>query len=123
MNKFINYNFLIRSGLGIIFLANSLAAFFAPSEFIELINNSLIVHFLPIRPELFVPLIIGLNDGIVALLLFSGIATRRVGVWAFIWLIGVMVVIASPLDVLEHAGLLFMALALILGDKYLTKNI
>ena len=123
MNKFLTYNFLIRFGLGIIFLANSLTAFFAPSEFIEFINNSFVANLLPIRPEIFVPLVIGLNDSIVALLLFFGIATRRVGVWAFIWLIGVMVVIASPLDVLEHAGLLFMALALILGNKYLTKNI
>lgn len=123
MNKFGTYNFLIRFGLGIIFLANSLAAFFAPSEFIELLNNSFIVHLLPIRPELFIPLVIGLNDGIVALLLFFGIATRRVGLWAFVWLIGVMIVIASPFDVLEHFGLLFMALALILGEKYLTKNI
>jgi hypothetical protein len=123
MNKFLNYNFLIRFGLGIIFLANSLTAFFAPSEFIELINNSFVSSLIPLRPEVFVPLIVGLNDGIVALLLFFGIATRRVGLWAFIWLIGVIIVIANPLDVLEHAGLLFMALALVLGEKYLTKNV
>lgn len=123
MSKFLNYNFLLRFGLGIVFLANALAAFFAPSEFIELIRNSFVVHLLPIRPEIFVPLVIGLNDGIVALLLFFGIATRRVGMWVFVWLIGVMVIIATPFDVLEHSGLLFMALALILGDKYLTKNI
>lgn len=123
MNKFLNYNFLIRFGLGIIFLANSLVAFFAPSEFIELINNSFVSNLIPLRPEVFVPLVIGLNDGIVALLLFFGIATRRVGLWAFIWLVGVMIVVANPLDVLEHAGLLFMALALVLGKKYLTKNV
>ena len=74
-------------------------------------------------PEAFVPIVIGLNDGIVAMLLFSGIATRRVGVWAFVWLIGVMIVIGNTLDMLEHAGLLFMALALVLGEKYLTKNV
>lgn len=123
MNRLLNYNFLIRFGLGIIFLANSLVAFFTPSEFIEMINNSFVAHLLPIRPEVFVPLVIGLNDGIVALLLFLGIATRRVGAWAFVWLIGVMIVIGTPLDVLEHSGLLFMALALVLGEKYLTKNI
>lgn len=123
MNKFIHYNFLIRFGLGTIFLANSLTAFFVPSEFIELINNSFMVNFLPIRPEIFVPLIIGLNDAIVALLFFFGIATRRVGLWAFIWLIGVMIIIASPLGILEHVGFLFMVLALIREDTYLTKNI
>lgn len=114
---------MIRFGLGVIFLANSLTAFFAPSEFIELINNSFILPLLPIRPELFVPFVIGLNDGIVALLLFFGITTRRVGLWAFIWLVGVMIVIASPFDALEHSGLLFMALALVFGEKYLTKNV
>lgn len=81
------------------------------------------MHLLPIRTEIFVPLVIGLNDGIVALLLFFGIASRRVGVWAFVWLIGVMIVIATPLDVLEHSGLLFMALALIsIGVPSIGKN-
>lgn len=117
MNKFVTYNFLIRFGLGVIFLANSLIAFFTPSEFIELIENSFVAGFIPIPLEVFVPLVIGLNDGIVALLLFFGIDTRRVGTWAFVWLICVMVVVASPLDVLEHTGLLFMALALVLNNN------
>jgi len=123
MNKFLTYNFLIRLGLGVIFIANALVAFFAPAEFIELVENSFVVNLLPIRPELFVPIVIGLNDSIVGLLLLSGFATRRIALWATIWLVGVIVVIGSPFDVLEHFGLLFMSLALILGDKYLTKNI
>lgn len=123
MNKFLNYNFLIRFGLGIVFLANALVAFFAPSEFIELIKNSFFVNILPISPEAFVPIVIGLNDSIVALLLITGIATRRVALWSILWLVGVMIVIGSPFDVLEHSGLLFMALALVLGEKYLTKNV
>ncbi len=36
MNKFINYNSLIRFGLGVIFIANALAAFFAPAEYLVL---------------------------------------------------------------------------------------
>ncbi len=125
MKKILTYNVLLRVGLGVIFLANSLMAFLAPAEFVDLINNSFVAAFLPIRPETFVPLVIGINDGTVALLLFFGIATRRVGLWATLWLIGVMIVIGvgSPFDVLEHAGLLFMSAALVLGDKYLTKNI
>lgn len=121
MSKYLNYNFLIRFGLGIIFIANALAAFFAPAEFIGLINNSFVANFLPIRLEIFVPIVIGLNDSVVGLLLLSGFATRRVAIWATIWLVGVMVVIGSPFDVLEHSGLLFMLLALILSDKYLNK--
>ena len=123
MNKFLNYSFLIRIGLGIIFVANALTAFFAPAEFTEIIKNSFVANFLPISPEAFVGIVIGFNDAIVGLLLIGGIATRRVAIWATIWLVGVMVVIGSPFDVLEHSGLLFMSLALILGDKYLTKNI
>lgn len=123
MNKFLNYNFLIRVGLGIIFIANALMAFFAPAEFIELIENSFVANLLPMSPGAFVGIVIGLNDTIVGLLLIVGFAVRRVAVWATAWLVGVMVVIGSPLDVLEHSGLLFMSLALILSDKYVTKNI
>ena len=78
MNKFLNYNFLIRFGLGIIFITNALVAFFAPTEFIELIKNSFITNLLPISPGKFVLIVIGLNDSIVGLLLSSGFATRRV---------------------------------------------
>lgn len=123
MKKLLTYNFLIRSGLGIIFIANALVAFFAPAEFIELIKNSFVANLFPISPEAFVPIVIGLNDSIVGLLLISGFASRRVAGWATIWLVGVMVVIGSPFDILEHSGLLFMSAALVLGDKYLTKNI
>ncbi len=123
MNKILTYSFLIRFGLGVIFIANALTAFFAPVEFLELIKNSFAINLLPIRPELFVPIVIGINDSIVGLLLISGFATRRVAVWATVWLIGVMIVIGNPLDVLEHSGLLFLSVALVLGDKHLTKNI
>jgi len=123
MNKFLTYNFLIRFGLGVIFIANALTAFFDPSGFVEIIKNSFAINLLPIRPELFVPIVIGINDSIVGLLLIFGFANRRVALWATIWLIGVMIVIGNPFDILEHSGLLFMSAALILGDKYLNKNI
>lgn len=123
MNKFLNYKFLIRFSLGIIFLANALTAFFASAEFVQIIKDSFMANLLPLSPETFAGIIIGFNDLIVGLLLIFGFATHRVAVWAMIWLIGVMAVIGSPFDVLEHFGLLLLALALILGDKYLTKNI
>ena len=82
MNKFLSYNFLIRFGLGVIFIANALTAFFAPAEFTEIIKNSFVANFLPISPEAFVGIVIGFNDAIVGLLLISGFATRRVAVWA-----------------------------------------
>ncbi len=123
MQKFLTYPFLIRLGLGIIFIANALAAFFAPAEFIDILKSSFLANLLPISPEAFVTIVIGLNDAIVGLLLISGIATRHVAIWATVWLIGVMVIIGNPLNMLEHSGLLFMSAALVLGDKYLIKNI
>ncbi len=123
MNKFLSYNFLIRFGLGIIFIANALVAFFVPAEFTKIIKNSFVANFLPINPGTFIRIIIGLNDFIVGLLLISGFATRRVAVWATVWVVGVMIVIGNLLDVLEHSGLLFMSAVLILGDNFLTKNI
>lgn len=119
MNTFLTYPVLIRVGLGIIFLANSLAAFFAPIELIELIQSSFVVSFIPIPLDLFVPFVIGINDGIVALLLFAGIATRRVALWAFVWLVGVMVVvIGDPFDAAEHVGLLVITAALFVAPKH-----
>jgi uncharacterized membrane protein YphA (DoxX/SURF4 family) len=123
MKKFLNYHHIIRYGLGLIFIANALVAFFAPAEFIEIIQNSFIINFLPVGPGVFVKIVIGINDAIVGLLLISGFATRRVAIWATIWLFGVMITIGSPFDVLEHVGILFMSVALVIDDKYLNKNI
>lgn len=122
MKKFLNYHYIIRYGLGLIFIANALVAFFAPTEFVEIIENSFIANLLPISPEVFVGIIIGFNDAIVGLLLISGFATRRVAIWATIWLVGVMITIGSPFDILEHIGILFMSVALAIDDKYLNKN-
>ncbi|MCL4358581.1 MAG: DoxX family membrane protein [Patescibacteria group bacterium] len=122
MNKYLNYNFLIRAGLGLIFIANALTAFFAPADFIEIIKSSFVANILPFNPAIFAHIIIGLNDSIVGLLLIVGIATRRVAVWATIWLIGVMIVIGNPLEIMEHSGLLLLSATLVLGDQYLNKN-
>ncbi len=118
MSKYLGYNSLIRYGLGIIFIANALAAFFAPDELIEIIKNSFVASLLPVSPRVFVGVVIGLNDSIVGLLLISGFATRRVALWATMWIVGVIIIIAKPLDMLEHSGLLFMSAALVLGDTY-----
>jgi len=42
MKKFLNYHHIIRYGLGLIFIANALVAFFAPAEFVEIIRNSFV---------------------------------------------------------------------------------
>ncbi len=116
MNKYLQHNFLIRLGLGIIFIANSLAAFFAPAEFSELVRSSFIANLLPVSPETFVGVVISFNDLIVGLLLIFGIATRRVAIWATLWLIAAMATIGIHLNALEDFGLLIMSVALALGD-------
>lgn len=112
MNKHITTNFLVRLGLGVIFIANALVALFAPTEFIEIISNSFLADLLPIPPEVFVPVVIGLNDSIVGLLFIGGFSTRRVAAWAAAWILGVTVIVGGTFDVVEHLGLVFVALAL-----------
>ena len=116
MKKYLTYPYLIRIGLAAVFLANSLIAFFAPSEFIELIEKSFLTNLLPVSAYVFV-LFIGINDAAVALLLFLGISTSRAAVWATLWLFGVMLVRGEPLEILEETGFLFMAIALAINYK------
>lgn len=113
MKKYLTFPFLIRIGLGCAFLSQALVAFTEPSEFQELISASLLSGFLPISAAAFVT-IIGINDLIVALLLFTGWRTHRVAVWAAFWIVGVIVVIGIvSIDALEHLAFYAMALALI----------
>ncbi len=104
--------FLIRIGLACVFLANSLTAFLAPSEFQDLVSNSFVPTIVPVSAAAFVTFI-GVNDLVVAILLFAGWRTSYVAKYATAWLIGVIAVIgAFSLDALEHLGFLFMAIAL-----------
>ncbi len=107
---------LVRFGLGFVFLANSLSAFLAPDEFIDLISKSSVVNLIPISLAAFV-LFIGINDFLVALLLFSGLGGKWIYWWALLWIIGVFIVKAAPLEILEESGFLFMTFALIINNK------
>ncbi len=112
MKNFLTYQFLIRSGLAIVFFANSLKAFFAPKEFIEIVERAFFAGALPVSAETFV-VIIGINDVLVAILLLWGIRTRLVAIWAVLWIIGATVTQAALLEALEEVGFLAMAVALI----------
>jgi hypothetical protein len=116
MDKILRYAFLIRIGLAFVFLANALTAFFAPSEFIEIIGNSFIASILPISAASFA-IIIGINDALVAILLFLNVGRKWVHAWAAIWIAGVIIIRGVSLDALEEAGFLFMALALALDKE------
>lgn len=112
MKNLFTFPFLIRIGLALVFLANSLIAFLAPSEFQDLVSNSFIAGLLPISVAAFV-VCIGFNDLIVSLLLFSGWRTARVAMYATAWITGVIFVIGVfSLDALEHLGFIAMAVTL-----------
>lgn len=117
MKKLLAFPFIIRIGLALVFLANSLIAFLEPSEFQELISGSFVVNLLPVSIATFVSFI-GINDLIVAVLLFIGWRASSVAVYATLWLIGVILTIGVfSLDALEHLGLLAMAIALAMNER------
>ena len=105
---------LVRLGLALIFLANSLTAFFAPQEFRDLVESSFLSHILSVIPSATLVVLIGINDALVALLLILNVKQlKSVAIWACIWLVGVMAVVGEPLDVLEHLGIFLVAASLI----------
>ncbi len=111
MHKLFSFHFLIRIGLALVFLANSLTAFFTPQEFIKVIEGAFFAGILPVSAKTFVT-VIGVNDALVAILLLCGVRLRLVATWASLWIIGVMVARAAPLEILEDVGFLAMAIAL-----------
>ena len=112
MNRYLTFPFLIRAGLACVFLSQSITAFVAPAEFLDLVSNSFVAGLLPVSVATFVTFI-GFNDFAVAALLFSGWKTNRVATYASLWLLGVIVVIGvASLDALEHLGFLAMSISL-----------
>ncbi|OYV26227.1 MAG: hypothetical protein B7W98_03270 [Parcubacteria group bacterium 20-58-5] len=112
---------IIRIGLAFAFLANSLTAFISPQDFLDLINPSFLSVILPFNATLLV-ILIGVNDALVAILLFSGGKRARViEWWAIIWLIGVLAVKVtggSYLDALEEVAFVAMGLALVMQGRF-----
>jgi len=107
---------IIRIGLGLVFLANALTAFSAPAELVEIIEKSFVANLLPVSMGLFI-LLIGVNDALVATLLFLNRGKRSVAIWAVLWILGVMMVRGAPLEILEESGFLFMAVALAINNQ------
>ena len=117
MKKYLTFPSVIRIGLALVFLANSLIAFLTPDEFQALVSGSFVAGLLPVSVPLFVTFI-GFNDFVVFLLLFFGWKTSYVAIYAMAWLAGVIVVVGVlSLDALEHLGFLAMALALAVRGK------
>ncbi len=104
--------------MGLIFIANSYTAFFAPDEFTELVKNSFLTSVVPFSAETIVKLI-GVSDGLVGILLILGLFRKYVSVYAAAWIIGVILVsgFGSVGDTLEHIGILAVPVYLFLNPN------
>ncbi len=104
---------IIRFGLALVFLANAYAAWFAPDEFREILEKSFLSGLGDGGIATFIKLI-GISDGLVALLLFLGVRTKAVATYASLWILGI-ILISRPVDIsniLEHVGFFSMAVFL-----------
>lgn len=108
--------FVIRIGLGLVFLANSYVAFVSPDELHELIHESFLPSLLPISVDSFIKFI-GISDSTVGILLLSGTRLKYVATYVTLWIMGIMAVIGLKEigDFLEHFGFLSMAIYLFLN--------
>ncbi|MBI4088837.1 hypothetical protein HY415_01950 [Candidatus Kaiserbacteria bacterium] len=96
-----------RLGLASFFLANSLIAWFSPSEFIELLGNSPLASAIA-APEFWIP-VIGVNDALLFLLILSGRWQKVIAVWSGLWMVAVIYVAGfGTIEFIEHLGLLFL---------------
>lgn len=96
---------LFRFGFSSIFLANSLTAWLAPNEFTELLKSNSLVSM--IAGSGFWISVIGVNDGLLFLLILSGRWRKAVAVWAALWMIAVIYVTGFGVtELIEHTGFL-----------------
>jgi hypothetical protein len=81
---------LPRLGLGILFIANSIGAWYDTSSYMDLMRTSFLGRFIAdLRPWVE---FIKYNDLVVGLLILSGLWPKYVLAWAGLWLLAVAVV-------------------------------
>lgn len=114
---------IIRTGLAMVFWANSYTAFVSPGELHEVIHESFLTFILPINIDSFIKFI-GISDAIVGILLLLGIRLKYVASYTTLWIVGVMIVIGlKELEhFLEHFGPLAMAIYLTVNATPADKN-
>lgn len=99
-------DFLFRFGLSIIFLLNSLVAWFSPEEFLELLGKNPLASAI-ISPHFWI-YIIGINDGLLFLFILFGRWRKGVTIWATLWMIAVLYITIGEgiVEFIEHIGVL-----------------
>lgn len=111
MDKFIikksSVDLFLRIGLSSVFLVNSLIAWLSPNEFVELLKNNPLAAATA-SPQFWI-YFIGINDGLLFLLILFGCWRRAVAIWAAIWLVIVIYVTGfEATEFIEHVGVLFL---------------
>ncbi len=93
-----------RLGLSSFFLLNSLSAWFAPDEFTEIVSGNAFTSAIA-SPATWLVLI-GINDGLLFLLILTGKWRRFTAVWAFLWLLAVVYLTGFGSEFIMHVGIM-----------------
>ena len=93
----------LLGGLAGVFIVNALVAWLQPSDFVDLVQRSMLSKLAPFDTGRWVAWVIGLNDLVLGALLVSSIRHRCIRppvlAWSGVWLLAVTVVKVTSLDV------------------------
>ena len=93
----------LLGGLAGVFIVNALVAWLQPSDFVELVQRSMLSNLAPFDIGRWLAWVIGLNDLVLGALLVRAIRHRRIRppvlAWSGVWLLAVTVVKVTSLDV------------------------
>ena len=93
----------LLGGLAGVFIVNALVAWLQPSDFVGLVERSMLWDLAPFDTGRWLAWAIGLNDLVLGLLLVRAIRHRRIRppvlAWSGVWLLAVTVVKVTSLDV------------------------
>jgi len=93
----------LLGGLAGVFIVNALVAWLQPSDFVELVQRSMLSNLAPFDTGRWLAWVIGLNDLVLGALLVRAIRHRGIRppvlAWSGVWLLAVTVVKVTSLDV------------------------
>ena len=93
----------LLGGLAGVFIVNALVAWLQPSDFVDLVERSMLSDIAPFDTGRWLAWVIGLNDLVLGVLLVSAIRHRSIRplvlAWSGVWLLAVTVVKVTSLDV------------------------
>ena len=97
------FEIALLGGLAGVFIVNALVACLQPSDFVDLVQRSMLSNLAPFDIGRWLAWVIGLNDLVLGALLVRAIRHRRIRplvlAWSGVWLLAVTVVKVTSLDV------------------------